>query len=110
MAYKLNPIFNKDKSEILRLEIDREFGQNEQDNRQLNCNANVKYTELQDRVPYIAGSFTGWRYYKMINIEELNRSKDLYPRDILKVCKDNKLIRKIITDPAKFNDWEKRHY
>ena len=26
MAYKLNPIFSKDKSEILRLEIDRDFG------------------------------------------------------------------------------------
>ena len=29
MAYKCNPIFNKEKSEILRLEIDMDFSENE---------------------------------------------------------------------------------
>lgn len=32
MAYKLNPIFDKDKSEVLRYEIDKDFVQDQQDN------------------------------------------------------------------------------
>ena len=34
MAYKLDPIYDKKKAEILRFEIDKDFGENEKDNYQ----------------------------------------------------------------------------
>jgi hypothetical protein len=30
----------------------------------------VPYSQLMDRSPYIAGSFTGWRYKRMMPIHE----------------------------------------
>jgi len=27
---------------------------------------NLPYEELEDKIPYLAGSFSGWRYKKMI--------------------------------------------
>ena len=70
----------------------------------------MKYSEFDDRVPYLAGSFTGWRYMKMIDLEELNRSKDPYPRNLLKMCQDARQIRKSVKSEDKLNDWERRHY
>ena len=46
----------------------------------------------------------------MINLEELNRSKDEYPKNLLKICQDQKLIRKNIHDKEKMDDWERRHF
>jgi hypothetical protein len=31
---------------------------------------NVPYEELENRIPYITGSFTGWRYRKMLPLHE----------------------------------------
>lgn len=67
MAFKLDPVLNKEQTEILRFEIDKDFS--EQENRQNFVNGNLKYSQLDDQVPYLAGSFTGWRYLKMINLE-----------------------------------------
>jgi hypothetical protein len=29
-------------------------------------NGNLPYEKLEEKVPYLTGSFTGWRYKKMI--------------------------------------------
>ena len=68
MCYKLNPVINKDKTEEIRFEIDREFGA-EEDQDLLHVNGNLKYSALDNQVPYICGSFTGWRYRKMLSLE-----------------------------------------
>ena len=67
MAYKLDPVLNKEQTELLRYEIDKDFS--EEQNRQNFVNGNLKYSQLDDQVPYLAGSFTGWRYLKMYNLE-----------------------------------------
>jgi hypothetical protein len=35
------------------------------------ANGTLPYDELDDRRPYIAGSFTGWRYQKMRSVFEI---------------------------------------
>ena len=35
-------------------------------------NTNVPYSELSDKVPFVCGSFTGWKYRRMLNLEEFN--------------------------------------
>ena len=44
MAHKLNSIYNKERSEILRLEIDKDFEESE--NPQLNVKTDLKYRQL----------------------------------------------------------------
>ena len=36
-------------------------------------NTNIKYKKTENKVPFICGSFTGWRYRKMVSLEEFNR-------------------------------------
>ena len=46
-AFKMNPILNKEQTEIVRFEIDRDFG--EQDAEDLfYCNPNVKYSSMEN--------------------------------------------------------------
>jgi hypothetical protein len=44
---------------------------------------NLSYEELDDRVPYLTGSFTGWRYKKMIPIHEFTKMIDTTAKDPL---------------------------
>jgi hypothetical protein len=39
-------------------------------------NGNLPYESLKDKVPYIAGSFTGWRYKSMRPLHEWTREVD----------------------------------
>ena len=71
MCYKMNPILPKDKTEEIRFEIDREFGEQEESDVMYE-NGNVKYSSLADQVPLVCGSFTGWRYLRMLELEEFN--------------------------------------
>ena len=71
MCYKINPILPKDKTEEISFEIDRDFGPQE-DADQMYENTNKKYNELPDQVPFICGSFTGWQYRRMIELEAFN--------------------------------------
>ena len=73
MCYKLNPVLSKDKTEVIRYEIDADFGAEEEKDL-IHSNASVKYSLLENQVPYICGSFTGWRYRKMLSLEQFNRS------------------------------------
>ena len=72
MCYKLNPILSKDKTEEIRYEVDRDFIENET-NELVYENTDVKYSQLDNQVPFICGSFTGWRYRRMISLEQFNR-------------------------------------
>ena len=87
MAYKLDPILNKDQSEILRYEVDLDFGESEESDL-LHCNGNKEYKKLDDRIPYLCGSFTGWRYLKMHSLEEFNRKHDLDLKTPFEYAKD----------------------
>ena len=39
-------------------------------------NTNVKYSALENKVPFVCGSFTGWRYRRMFDIEFFNERYD----------------------------------
>ena len=71
MCYKLNPILPKDKTEQIRYEIDSDFGPSE-DEDIMYTNGNLKYSALEDQVPYLCASFTGWRYMKMYELQKFN--------------------------------------
>ena len=73
MAFKLNPVLDKEKTDEIRFEIDRDLG--EEDPMELIYeNTNVKYRNLKNQVPYICGSFTGWRYRKMTSLEDFTKN------------------------------------
>ena len=69
MCYKINPILPKDKAEKIRFEIDSDFGAGEEGDKMFE-NTNVDYNELPDKTPYLCGSFTGWRYFRMQSLED----------------------------------------
>ena len=48
LAYKMDPVLNKEQTEIVRYEIDRDFGPQD-DNDHMHCNANLEYKKLQDQ-------------------------------------------------------------
>ena len=77
MCYKLNPILSKGKTEEIRFEIDRDFGPQEAADL-MHENTNVKYSQLDNQVPFVCGSFTGWRYRRMISLEDFNRRFEEY--------------------------------
>lgn len=78
MCHKMNVILNKEKTQEIRFEIDHEFGQQE-DADIMYENTNVKYSQLEDQVPFVCGSFTGWRYRRMTTLEEFNEKYE--PRE-----------------------------
>ena len=71
-AYQLNPVLSKEKTDEVRFEIDRDLV-DEDPGELIYENTNVKYRYLENQVPYICGSFTGWRYRKMIPLEEFTK-------------------------------------
>jgi len=48
---------------------------------------NLDYNELSDRQPYITGSFTGWRYKKMIPLHEFTKQMDKDAQPILDILR-----------------------
>ena len=92
MAYKLDPVFNKEQSEIVRLEIDQDFGKDEETDL-LHCNGNLEYKKLDNQVHYLCGSFTGWRYLKMQSLEEFNRKNDRDLKEPIEIAKADKTVR-----------------
>ena len=88
-AFKLDPIFNKDKTEIMRFQIDQDYSEQ----GIAFTDASVGYSKLENQTPYVAGTFNGWRYQKMYNLEEFNRSHDDDPPDPFEVAKEKGLVR-----------------
>ena len=106
MAYKLDPILDKQQSEIIRFEIDRNFGKDE-DKDLYYVNGNLSYDDQEDRVPYLCGSFTGWRYLKMISLEDKCRSLDEELKSPFELAKDMYRVKKW-KKLKECDDWEKR--
>ena len=69
----------------------------------------VGYSKLENQVPYLAGTFNGWRYQKMFNLEEFNTVRDEEPPDPFEVAKDKGLVRGRIKSLDKGNDYDKRN-
>ena len=81
-AFRLNPVFtsasgNGKEAELIRFEIDRiPAGMFESEEGKLDpglghTDGSLTYEEMENKVPYLAGSFTGWRYMKMKNVFDL---------------------------------------
>ena len=56
-------------------------------------NGNLPYESLKDKVPYIAGSFTGWRYKSMRPLHEWTREVDKQVIDPFEMAKKAGHIR-----------------
>jgi len=107
MCYKLKPILSREKTIEIMFEVDRNFeGQDASDN--MYTDASVKYSALENQVPMLCGSFTGWRYKKMIPLEEFNRQFETAPRPF-DVAVSMGHIRPRISNLAQCNLKEKRH-
>ena len=91
MAYRLQPILNAEQTEPIRFEIDQVEvlpGELEFDN------GHVSYEDLENKQPYLAGSFTGWRYRKMKLLHEYTAAMTKRPRDFLEVAQDMRKVRR----------------
>ncbi len=107
MAYKLNPILTKGKTEEIRWEIDREFGEQE-DKDIVYENTNIKYSHQENQVPFVCGSFTGWRYRKMTLLEDFNRKYEEYV-DPFDIATSQGNIRKRTENRSQCNEREERY-
>ena len=107
MCYKLNPILSKDKTDEIRFEIDRDFGEQEEKDAMYE-NTNLKYSKLENQVPFVCGSFTGWRYRRMIPLEDFNRSYDEEQEDPFDIACSQGHIRKRVTSRDQCNEYEAR--
>ena len=56
----------------------------------------MPYDQLEEKTPYIAASFTGWRYKKMIPLHEFTRQMDLEYLEPFEIAKDEGLVRRRI--------------
>ena len=78
-AYVLNPILDSEEADVLRLQVNQlsESGEDIHANPGLGfVNGSLPYDELPDRVPYITGTFTGWRYKQMTPLHEFTKALD----------------------------------
>ena len=55
---------------------------------------NLPYEQLENKSPYLCGSFTGWRYKKMIPLHEFNQMIDTDYKSPWDQCKQDGLIQK----------------
>jgi len=104
LAYKLTPIFNGETAETIRYEIDRV---EVEDPGLGHTKGSVSYEELTEREPYLAGSFTGWRYKKMIPLQDFSRGHDKDYKEPFEHCQDTGKIRRRVETFDQCNDGEK---
>ena len=71
-------------------------------------NTNVDYRQLPDQVPFVCGSFTGWRYKKMLSLEEFNEGFD-ERGDPFEMALSLNQIRKHITKIEYCNEHEQKY-
>lgn len=108
-AFVLNPILPSDKSEKLRFEIDAESIYDEEPGLG-HVKGNLSYEELQNKIPYIAGSFTGWRYKQMIPLHQFAMDIDHDYKDPIEIGKTEGKIRKKVTSVDQLLPDEKLYY
>lgn len=70
----------------------------------------MTYDEMEDRIPMVAGSFTGWRYRKMRLLNEWTRELDQDPPDILQQVKWKGIIRSRVQSVDELTETELAHY
>lgn len=68
---------------------------------------NVSYEELDDRIPYVAASFTGWKYRKMTPIHHLTKEMDDKYKDPFEIAKSEGLLKRQTRKPEDMNKKEK---
>ena len=73
-------------------------------------NGSLPYDDLDDGVPYISGSFSGWRYKKMIPVHELCKRMDRDYTSCFELCQNIGKIRKRICDLDDATKKEKSDY
>jgi hypothetical protein len=69
-------------------------------------NGTLPYDMLEDKTPLIAGSFTGWRYKKMVPLHEFTKSIDKEYQDPIEKGKYDGDIRKRVTTVKELNEFE----
>ena len=69
------------------------------------------YSDLEDQSPYICGSFTGWRYKKMMPLHEFSMilAKDEV-QSTLEIAKWRTLVREEVTDVGELSRVERAYY
>lgn len=73
-------------------------------------NGNLSYEELPEKVPYLCGSFTGWRYKQMQPLSEWCRQIDRDPPSALEIGKSKGVIRESVTSPQELTELELAHF
>ena len=114
-AYILNPTMGDSDTERIRALIDLpEDHENTEDPKVYPglgfARGNLSYEDLDDRVPYLTGSFTGWRYRKMIPVHEFCQRIDKNYRDPLKIAYDTDKIKQEVESVDKLNEIELANY
>jgi len=94
-----------DAADPIRYEIDHV---QEQDREIGFAAGHLPYEDLQDKVPYIAGDFTGWRYKRMLPLHEVCHRYDPNPRNFFEHAQDMKKIRRYADSIDDCNNVEKR--
>ena len=108
MCYKLDPVLSREKTEEVRFEIDRDFGPQDA-NDLIYHDTTVKYSQFENQVPFVCGSFTGWRYRKMIPLEDFNRGFETDPVDPFEIACSQGKIRKRVMNKEQCNEYERRY-
>jgi len=57
-------------------------------------NGTLAYDDMEDQVPYLSGSFTGWRYLKMRSVFDLCTNDDKDYSEPFERCQNNGKISK----------------
>jgi len=70
----------------------------------------LPYEDLDDGVPYLTGSFTGWRYRKMLRVSDMCKEMVSDYVDPFQRCKDLGKIRKKVTSYEKCSKQEQKDY
>jgi len=65
---------------------------------------------MENKVPYISGSFIGWRYKKMIPLHEFTKSIDKDSKDPMEIGKYEGNIRQKLNSVGEFNEYESAYY
>jgi hypothetical protein len=68
LAFRLTPVLSADNAKAVAFEIDQVEVQEGEIGFK---NGQADYHELEEKIPYLAGSFTGWRYKSMHVLHEM---------------------------------------
>lgn len=99
-AFTLNPMFDESEANTIHVQIDAA------DQGTGFVDGTLPYDMMEDKTPLIAGSFTGWRYKKMMPLHEFTKSIDKEYQDPIEKGKYDGDIRKKVTTVKELNEFE----